>query len=127
MWNSTVSSPLATSRFMTRLVPGGASAPCSSMSLLAASNQPSERNGYLSATKCPPDLLRRGIVCGGFGAGRASGCVRCCCGFRDPSRTHRDSRAESEVEERAASDRDVGVHQLRRLLAPLPIAVRRHF
>src|SRR6478735_776705 len=50
MWNSTVLSPSDTSRFMTRLVPGGASAPCSAMSFCAASNHSSERNGYLSAT-----------------------------------------------------------------------------
>src|SRR5690242_5222789 len=96
MWNSTVSSPLATSRFMTRLVPGGASAPCSSMSLLAASNQPSERNGYLSATKCPPDLLRRGIVCGRFGAGRAFG-LRTLLGDRADAAEPRMAKRGSET------------------------------
>src|SRR5205807_1044660 len=45
---------------------------------------------------------------------------------RHPPRAHRASRAQPQVEEPAPAHRDVGVHQLRHLPAPLPVAVRRH-
>ena len=45
---------------------------------------------------------------------------------RHPARAGRAAPAQPEVEERSATDRDVGVHQLRRVPPPLPAAVRGH-
>ena len=78
------------------------------------------QEGVLGHENLAPSLVDRSEQC--RDANTIKGCV-----VVVPRRTHRQPRAQSEVEERPAAHRDERVHQLRHLHPPLPPAVRGHF
>ena len=122
-----------TTRFITTLGPGGgASAPCSAMSSLDRGEPIVGQERVLAGHAEPPggidgadDIYRRGRIRRPSAPERAGRYALGAWRTGDPRRAHRGARAQREVAEPAAADRDVGVHQLRRVPAPLPAAVRR--
>src|SRR4051812_13380845 len=145
IWRSSPNGLSVTTTFTTTGCALGASAPCSATSFWTSANHSSERNAYF-ATWSLLQLRKKGFTgCERAGAYRRPAhrvekrsrlTVRVPGarapsrfgghGCHDPDGAHRFARAEPQVAEPAAADRDVGVHQLRHLHPSLPTTVRCH-